>query len=116
MKLIESRNEPCEDLLCPSPWAPASVCVVFRGPGPDSCFFQVTFSLFKEWEDDNYCLCLKVFGLVGGGAGKLLGTGLAVSSSVVSGLCCWRYFLDPSSSKAQHACTRQHANTLKTQM
>jgi len=39
--------------------------------------------VFKEQEDDNdflTCLCSKVFGLVGTGAGKLLGTELAVSS------------------------------------
>lgn len=83
MKLIESRNEPREDLLCPSPWPPASVCVVFRGPGPDRFFFQVSHPLFKAGEEDSdflACLCFEVFGLVGSGAGKLLGTGLAVSS------------------------------------
>lgn len=48
MKLIESRNEPREDLLCPSPWPPASVCVVFRGPGPDRFFFRFPTLCLKQ--------------------------------------------------------------------
>lgn len=59
-----------------------SLCVLCSGDlVPIVVFFQVTLPLFKEWEDDNdflACLCLKVFGLVGSGAGKSLRTGLTV--------------------------------------